>query len=128
MKKKVFIADDHQIFRDGIKLLISFNDNYEFIGEAPDGISAFQQIKLLKPDLVLMDITMPGMSGIEVCRFILKELPQTKIIFLTMHNDSSTINDAKSTGAHGYVFKKSGKDILETAIAKVLDGETYFEE
>ncbi len=124
-KIKILIADDHAIFRDGLNLVLSTNNNYEVIGEANNGREVISLFNDNPADLILMDVTMQVAGGIDTARQILQSKPDIKIIFLTMHDDENTYKDAMSTGAHGYVLKKSGRDILYDAIDKVMNGGIF---
>lgn len=128
MNKKEFtivIADDHEIFLDGIQLVLSLNDELKVVGVAKNGEELVKLVQKHKPDLVLTDITMPELNGIEASKKILKISPQTKIIVLTMHDDTNTYEETMQAGAHGYFLKKSGKPILENAIKIVLEGGIF---
>ncbi|MBI5642480.1 MAG: response regulator transcription factor [Deltaproteobacteria bacterium] len=122
---RVFIADDHPFLRDGIKALLNENPGLDVVGEAEDGKSAIEQILLLKPDLAIIDISMPKVDGIEVARKIANELPQTKVLIFSMHQDHHYAAEALKSGASGYVIKGSDSDELLSAIDKVLSGKRY---
>jgi len=123
---KVLITDDHQIIVDGIKSILSNIDGIEVIGEANNGRRAIELIQLLPVNIVLMDIDMPVMNGIEATKRIKKEFPQIKIIILSMHNEGSLIKMLISCGADGYVLKNSDQEELLSAIRKVNKGQKYF--
>jgi two-component system, NarL family, response regulator DegU len=128
MNKKIFsvvLADDHEIFLDGIKLVLSLNEELKVVGVAKNGKELVKLVKQYKPNLVLTDITMPELNGIEASKKILKISPQTKIIVLTMHDDANTYEETMQAGVHGYLLKKSGKTILENAIKIVLKGGLF---
>ncbi|MBZ0300495.1 MAG: response regulator transcription factor [Anaerolineae bacterium] len=122
----VFITDDHTVLRSGLRLLINNEPDIEVIGEASDGASAIEQIKALNPDVILMDITLPDMSGVEVIR-ILKQMPQApwRILVLTMHPEADYLRPALDAGADGYVVKSVADDELLDAIRTVCRGHSF---
>lgn len=124
-KTRIFIADDHPVLRNGIKALLSGCPDYEIVGEAENGAAALKGISALKPDLVIMDITMPDMNGITVTRRIADELPDTKVIILSMHSDLSHPIDAFRAGALGYVLKDSEPNDILRAVERVRNGGKY---
>ena len=102
---KLMIADDHKLFREGIKALLAVTDDIEIIGEAEDGNAALRKSQELEPDVILMDINMPGLNGIQVTGQILAQQPQARIIMLTMLEDDASIFHAMRAGARGYLLK-----------------------
>lgn len=124
-KTRIFIADDHPVLRNGIKALLSACPDYEIVGEAENGAVALKGISALKPDLVIMDITMPDMNGIAVTRRIADELPDTKVIILSMHSDLTHPIDAFRAGALGYVLKDSEPNDILRAVERVRNGGKY---
>lgn len=127
MKKiKVLLVDDHQIIIDGIKSLLQSTDSIQVVATANDGSEALDTLKLLTVDVVLMDIDMPRLNGIEATRQINDKYNDVKIIMLTMHNESAMIKNLIEIGAHGYLLKNSSKEELLNAIYKVANGENYF--
>lgn len=124
-KTRIFIADDHPVLRNGIKALLSACPDYEIVGEAENGAVALKGISALKPDLVIMDITMPDMNGIAVTRRIADELPDTKVIILSMHSDLTHPIDAFRAGALGYVLKDSEPNDILKAVERVRNGGKY---
>jgi len=125
MKTKILLVDDHKILREGIRSLVKGYDDIEVIGEAPDGKTALQMVKELLPDLVVMDISMPDMNGIDATRQIRKEHPDIKIIALSMHHDKQFVSEIFRAGASGYLIKDSAFDELDHAIRVVMSGKTY---
>lgn len=124
-KIRITIADDHPIFRKGLKQMLGDDENIIIVGESDNGIDALKQIKELKPDIALLDIEMPGMTGIETLREIrkLKEVP--KIVFLTVYADEDIYDEGVELGISGYVLKDSAvSDIIE-CINHVHDGKYY---
>lgn len=125
MKKiRIFIADDHPVFRNGIKSVLSGSD-YEVIGEADNGNTALKAISVMKPDIAILDITMPDLDGIAVTRRVVEEVPATRVIILSMHADLNHPIDAFRAGALGYVLKDSDPGELLKAVEKVIAGGKY---
>ncbi len=126
MKIRTFIVDDHRILRDGIKALLKEMSNVEVVGEAANGVELIQQLKTCSVDLILMDINMPVMDGIEASREALKICPDVKIIILSMHDDIKFYDSIVEMGVNGFLLKDSDYDELEKAINTVIDGRPYF--
>ena len=124
-KITVFVADDHVLIRRGLKDILAKNQEIAVVGEAGDGPEAISEIKRLKPDVVLMDITMPKMDGIEATELILKELPETKVIILSMHQEHHYAVDAFRAGARGYVLKGSDPSEVLDSVRRVSRGGRY---
>ena len=124
-KVRIFLADDHSILREGMKYLIKTNTGYEVIGESGDGKEALEKIEKLKPDIALLDISMPTMTGIEVTRQIRKYVPRTRVIVFSRHNSEEYVNQVMKHGAKGYVLKDDTGDDLLKAIKEVLLGNIY---
>lgn len=116
---RVLVVDDHAIIRDGIRSLLSRQARIEVVGEAGDGETALEKVAQEKPDVVLMDITMPGMDGLEATRRIREAHPETRILILTQHDNKEYVLSAIEAGAAGYVPKKAGGAELVTAIRSV---------
>ena len=127
MKKQVgiVIAEDYTLLREGIKALISCETDLKVVGEAEDGLEAIRSVREHSPDLVLMDLSMPRMTGLDAIKEIKKGAPQTKIIVLTNHDTEEYILAALQAGADGYVLKSDPSIKLLTAIRDVLDGRCY---
>ncbi len=122
---KIFLADDHTIVREGLAKLLEGEAGLQVIGEAENGREAVLKVEELKPDVVLMDIAMPMLNGIEATRQIKKNRPETKIIILSMHSHERYISELFRLGASGYLLKSAaGTDII-SAIQAALKGETY---
>jgi two-component system nitrate/nitrite response regulator NarL len=122
----IYLADDHQIVVDGLKLLISTEENIKIIGSANDGDTACKEIIAKKPDLALLDLRMPGMSGLELVYKLSKLVPDTKVIILSMQGDPRDIRDAMNGGAAGYLLKNTGQAALIACLSAVIRGEKYF--
>jgi DNA-binding NarL/FixJ family response regulator len=123
---KVLLVDDHKIVRDGIKVLLQDESDIEVIGEAENGKHALEVLNEITPDLLIVDINMPVMNGIECAREVVKHFPQVKILALTMLNEQEHIKNMVAAGAGGYILKNSGKEELIDAIKTVTSGENYF--
>lgn len=123
---RIVIADDHQMFIDGVKSLLSKEKNLNFIHEALNGEDALSYVRKNEVELLITDISMPGMSGIELTKIIKVEFPQIKVLVLTMFNDPAIINEILQSEAEGYILKNTGKQELMTAISKIMDEGTYY--
>ena len=127
MKKiRILIIDDHQLILDGLKALIKDVPDFVFAGEANSGNVALELARSVQFDIVLMDIEMDGINGIETTHLLLQEHPTAKIIALTMYNEKGMINKALEAGASGYLLKNVNKEELVEAIKKIVSGEKYF--
>ncbi|MEZ4779032.1 MAG: response regulator transcription factor [Flavobacteriaceae bacterium] len=125
---KVVIVDDHKMVIDGMSLLLQNQAEIEVIGSALSGEEGVKLINEITPDVVLLDINMPGINGIDACKEMLKIQPQLKIIAISMHKESSLIKLMLSNGAKGYVLKNAGQDEVIEAIKEVYQGKTYLDE
>ncbi len=125
---KILVADDHQMFRQGLCSMLDGMDKIKVVGQVTNGLEALEFLKVSDVDLVLMDINMPQMSGIEAMSECKSNHPDVKVIMLSMHNGRDTIQRALGAGAHGYLLKNSSKKDLGEAILKVSQGENYFVE
>ena len=122
---KVFLADDHLILREGMRLLLGKMPDIEVVGEASDGRETIAKFEQLVPDVVLMDIAMPGMGGLEATRQIKQKYPQTKVLILTMHETAQYLSLMLRVGATGYVVKTAASSELISAIRAVHQGDVY---
>jgi len=121
MKVKILIADDHRLFRDGLKALLEKQADIQVIGETSDGIATVKAAIEKKPDIILMDISMPELNGIEATRRIIERQPATRIIILSMHSDQRYITECLKAGAAGYILKDCPtKELLEAIHSVVL--------
>jgi DNA-binding NarL/FixJ family response regulator len=127
-KIKIVIADDHRLIRDGIKAMLTRNENFELTGEAESGEQLFELLKITIPDVILIDITMPGRNGIEIFTELKKINPNLKFILLTMHEEPEYVIKAVKGGANGYLLKNLEYEELERAILMVAGGGKYFNE
>ena len=119
----VFIADDHKLFREGLKTLIEKDAGLTLIGEANDGFETLQKLGTMQPDVLLLDLAMPGLGGLEVVTKLVKEQPAIKILIVTMHKDSYLAFDAIRSGASGYLLKDEGFSKLCAGIKAVMQGK-----
>ncbi|MCU7891984.1 MAG: response regulator transcription factor [Candidatus Thiodiazotropha sp. (ex Ustalcina ferruginea)] len=124
-KKKIIIAEDHNILRAGLKALLTSNPQFEVIGEADNGREAIRRVIDLKPDLVIMDLSMPGLNGMDAIREIKERTPNVKTLVLTVHNEEEYVLASLKAGANGYVLKDATHNELMTAAERVLNGKTY---
>jgi len=125
-KIKIIIVDDHQLFRNGLKYILSQNEGFEIIGEASDGAQFLELLKYITPDIVLMDINMPVLNGIEATKRALKQHPELKILVLTMFSEQEYYNHMIEIGAKGFILKDADNSELITAIQRISQGYTYF--
>lgn len=122
---KILLVDDHEIVRNGLKSLLRMRPLWQIVGEAGDGNEAIRKTEELKPDVVVMDITLPNLSGIDAARRILANHPDIGVIFFTMHTSEQMVEEALRTGAHGFVLKSdAGKD-LAAAIESIPSGKVF---
>ncbi|MCW4251861.1 MAG: response regulator transcription factor [Candidatus Thiodiazotropha taylori] len=124
-KKKIIIAEDHNILRAGLKALLTSNPQFDVIGEADNGRDAIRRVIDLKPDLVIMDLNMPGMNGMDAIREIRERDAEIKTLVLTVHNEEEYVLASLKAGANGYVLKDATQNELMTDAERVLNGKTY---
>ncbi len=126
MKKiKVGIVDDHALIREGIKKLLELEESFEIVALAGDGYEALEVIQATRPDVILLDINMPNMNGIDCLKQVKLRFPDTKVIMLTIHEDAEYLIETINIGAEGYVLKDADVSSLIKAIQKVVQGEVY---
>jgi len=121
---RILLVDDHSLFRNGIKSLLESQEEFEVIGEASNGLDGVKRAKQLKPDLVLMDLHMPGTSGLEALHMLSEDLPDTKVLMLTVSEDAQDLMQALQSGARGYLLKNIEIDFLVDSIHKAMNGES----
>lgn len=126
MENKILIVDDHEIFRNGVRQLLDQENDINVIGEASDGIEAIEKAKALNPNIVLMDISMPRMSGIEAAKELLSANKELKVLLLSLYDKEEYILKAIKMGAHGYILKDESNKVFLKAIRKVTSGEFYY--
>ena len=123
---KVLLVDDHAVVRDGIRARLERSADFEVVGEAVNGREAIQRVEELNPDVVLMDISMPVMNGMDAARYLRDSHPETKVIILTMHEHKEYIQGVIRCGAQGYIVKDVTAQEMISAIKTVIGGETYY--
>jgi DNA-binding NarL/FixJ family response regulator len=123
---KLVIADDHEIFREGFKLLFKHQDHIQLVGEAEDGVKLIDVVDEQQPDIVITDIKMPRIDGIEATKLLKQKYPDLGIIALSMFNDDNLIVDMLEAGAKGYLLKNTSKEELIQAAKSVYEGGTYY--
>ena len=122
---KVLIADDHSVLRAGLKMLLAAQSDIEVVGEAADGVEVSRRARELRPDVVLLDLSMPGPHSGDVIRQVLRVCPKTRVLILTMHDDAAYLRAALAAGAVGYLVKKAADSELMSAIRAVHAGRTF---
>ena len=122
---RIIIADDHRLFRQGLKSLLEARSDLEVVGEAADGLQLLDLLNQSPPDIILLDISMPNLRGIEAVHEIKRSCPRVKILILTMHKDKQYLEQAISAGARGYLLKEDTDTELFTAIEKIRRGRIY---
>jgi DNA-binding NarL/FixJ family response regulator len=124
-KIKIYLADDHKILRESLNILLSQEEDIEVAGEAEDGLAVEDGLRKHPADILILDISMPKRSGLDVAKNMTREYPEVKIIFLTMHKSEEIIAEAFESGAKGYVLKENALEELVKAIHAVKDGKVY---
>lgn len=124
-KIRIFLADDHKILRESLQMLLSAESDFEVVGQASNGLEVMQQIQNIHADILLLDISMPRMSGLELVRNLRAQKASYKVIFLTMHKTEDMLFEAFDMEANGYVLKENAFDELAQAIRAVYNGGTY---
>lgn len=124
-KIRILIADDHSIVREGVRMILDSQDDFEVVGEASTGREALEEARRLRPDVVVMDISMPDMTGIEATKLIRGELPAVQVTGLTMHEDEAYVFELLKAGAAGYVLKRAAAEDLVTAVRAAHQGEAF---
>jgi two-component system, NarL family, response regulator NreC len=121
----VVVVDDHAVVRSGLRLLLDAEEDVEVVGEAGNAKDAIFRARALKPDVILLDVVMPGASGIDVLPTLLKESPETKVLILSMQDDPSYVREAFAAGASGYILKEAVDEEVVSAIREIAAGERY---
>ncbi len=122
-KLRIFLIDDHNLFRSGVKALLARQADFEVVGEAADGLEGLKRAKEIRPDVVLLDLNMPGISGREAVKMLVEELPQTQVLMLTVSEDAEDLLGTLKSGARGYLLKNIDADYLVDAIRRAAQGE-----
>ncbi|MBB6447272.1 response regulator [Bacillus benzoevorans] len=125
MSTRIVIIDDHQLFREGVKRILEFEKSFEVVAEGSDGTEAMELVEKHHPNVVLMDINMPNVNGIEATQQLIENFPDSKVIILSIHDDENYVTHALKTGASGYMLKEMDADALIEAIKVVADGGSY---
>ncbi|OHB52758.1 MAG: DNA-binding response regulator [Planctomycetes bacterium GWF2_42_9] len=125
MSIKILLADDHAIVRDGLRKSLQQEEDMDIVGQAKDGLATIQLTRELSPDIVLMDISMPDVNGMDTCREITRDFPNVKVIGLSMHSAKRFVSEMFKAGACGYLPKNCEYDELTNAIRQVMSGKTY---
>lgn len=125
MTTKIVIIDDHQLFREGVKRILEFEPTFQVVAEGNDGTEAVELVSEHNPDVVLMDINMPNMNGVEATSQLVDRFPETKVIILSIHDDENYVTHALKTGAYGYLLKEMDADALIEAVKVVAAGGSY---
>ena len=123
-KIRVLLVDDHVLFRSGVRALLERHEDFEVLDEAGDGLEGIKRARSLQPDLVLLDLNMPGISGLEAVKIIVEEMPGVRVLMLTVSEDAQDLMDALRAGASGYLLKNIETDTLIEAIRKAAQGES----
>jgi len=123
----VMIVDDHDLVREGLRQILEISDQVKVIGEARNGLECMQQLDHLSPDIIFMDIAMPGISGIETTRLVCEKKPGTKVIMLTIYQDAELVTEAIQAGAKGYVLKNVSKNDLQKIIQHVVSNHAFID-
>jgi two-component system response regulator NreC len=122
---RAVVVDDHAVVRSGIKLLLEREEDIEVVGEAGNAKDAIFRARALRPDVILLDVVMPGQSGIEVLPNLLKESPETKVLVLSMQDDPNYVREAFAAGASGYVLKEAADEEVVAAVREIANGGRY---
>lgn len=123
---KVLLAEDHTIVREGFRKMLELEGDFEIVGEAQDGRQAVALVKKLQPDVVVMDIAMPLLNGLEATRQLLKLFPATKVLILSAHSDDAYVNNATEAGARGFLLKQTSAHDVCRALREIQQGKTFF--
>ena len=121
----VFLADDHAMVREGLAALVSRDPAIRVIGQCGDGLKVVEEVANIHPDIVVLDITMPGLNGLDICRELIRKVKGVAVLILTMHDDEQFIASALENGASGYLLKESAAEQFCEAIKRVANGELY---
>jgi DNA-binding NarL/FixJ family response regulator len=126
-KRKILIADDHALFNDGLKAILESEKDMEVVGQVFSGNNVLGQVRILKPAILLLDINMPGKTGMELLEILSKESPVVSVIILSMYSDSRFVKECRRMNASGYILKNASKEKLITAIRTVQAGKIYYD-
>jgi DNA-binding NarL/FixJ family response regulator len=123
---RIFLVDDHQLVRDGIKALLTSAEDITILGEASTGKECFEKITLEPPDILILDISLPDMTGIEITQRVTETIPETRVLILSMYTDEDFILNSVKAGARGYLPKNTSREELLAAIHAIYEGEEFF--
>ncbi len=123
---RILLVDDHELMRQGIRALLERNATFEICAEATSGTEAVEKAQEHRPDVVVLDVTMPGMGGLEAARIISEKVPDSHILMFTIHDNEEMVRNTLDAGAHGYILKSDASTRLETAVEAVANGNLYF--
>jgi len=126
-KLRILLADDHAILREGLKALINVHPDMEVVGEAADGKAAYDRTKELHPDVLVMDVSMPNVNGVQATRDVRRQWPNVRVLALTVHEERSYLRELMEAGASGYVLKRSAAEDLVHAVRVVARGDVYLD-
>ncbi len=124
-KIRLVIIDDHQLFREGVKRILAMENDIEIVADGQDGSQAVHLVETFEPDVILMDINMPNMNGVEATKELIERFPDVKVLILSIHDDESYVNHVLKTGATGYLLKEMDSDALVEAVKVVASGGAY---
>ncbi|PYZ95859.1 DNA-binding response regulator [Alteribacter lacisalsi] len=122
---KIVIIDDHQLFREGVKRILAMEKTFDILAEGSDGDTALDLVREHQPDVVLMDINMPNVNGVEATKSLVEKFPEVKVLILSIHDDETYVTHVLKTGADGYLLKEMDTDALIEAVKVVADGGAY---
>ncbi|HLO11952.1 MAG TPA: response regulator transcription factor [Pseudoneobacillus sp.] len=125
MTTSIVIIDDHQLFREGVKRILEFEPSFEVVAEGDDGSEALKLVEKYHPDVIIMDINMPKINGVEATRNLIENYPDSKVLILSIHDDENYVSHALKTGATGYILKEMDADALVDAVKVVAEGGSY---
>ncbi|HVA01851.1 MAG TPA: response regulator transcription factor [Terriglobia bacterium] len=123
---RILIADDHEVVRQGVRAILEAQPGWSIVAESENGLDAVEQAQQTKPDIALLDISMPLLNGLEVTRQILKQRPETQVLILTMHESNELVQDLLAAGARGYILKTDAKRDLVNAVISLSEGRPFF--
>jgi DNA-binding NarL/FixJ family response regulator len=123
---RLLVADDHTLVREGLRKILESHEGWRVVGEAADGREAVRLALELKPDVVVLDLAMPGLTGVEATQQITRQLPSTRVLVVTMHADEVYVTRALKAGAHGYLLKDSAGSELFRAVAALVENKSFF--
>ncbi len=125
MPLRILIVDDHPVVRHGLRSLLKGRPEWEIVDEAEDGVQAVEKTNRLKPDVVVLDVSMPGMNGLEACRLIRKTVPDSEVLIVTLHDSPQMLREAPNAGARGYIVKSSAARDLLAAVEAVSEHRPF---